>query len=254
LSISKSLFLVAIVLAVTARAEAPATTQPSAYTESIPGTLVTFEMIPVSGAGPKPLWIGKTELTWDAFDVWAFQLDLSEKDKAAGVDAKSRPSKPYGAPDRGFGHRGYPAIGMTSTAAQAYCDWLSKKTGKKYRLPTVQEWQLACRAAEAKPDAELKRVAWFWDNADGKTHPVGKLQSNPIGLHDMLGNVAEWAMTANGDSVVCGGSYNDDPDDVRPNATKPMSKSWQATDPQSPKSRWWLSDAPFVGMRLVCEP
>src|SRR5439155_730769 len=86
--------------------------------------------------GERPFWIGKTEVTWDEYDIWAFRLDLTPRERSSGVDATARPSRPYGAPDRGFGHHGYPALAMTYFAAQTYCAWLSVKTGKKYRLPT----------------------------------------------------------------------------------------------------------------------
>lgn len=207
-----------------------------------------------------PFWIGKREVTWDEYDVWAFRLDLSEQERVQGVDAVSRPSKPYGAPDRGFGHQGYPAISMTYYAAEQYCRWLSAKTGKKYRLPTEAEWEYACRAGVLKSDgsssipvAELEKIAWFRDNADNKTHPVGQKQPNAWGLYDMLGNAAEWCTGLDGKPVVCGGSYKDSAEQVHPAARQTQTPAWNATDPQYPKSKWWLSDAPFVGFRIVLD-
>ncbi|HEV2292612.1 MAG TPA: SUMF1/EgtB/PvdO family nonheme iron enzyme [Tepidisphaeraceae bacterium] len=242
------------------------------FTETIPGSLVQFEMVPIQGrvAAPGPggtsvefpaksYWIGKHEVTWDAFDIFVFRLDLSEKERTLeGRDAQSRPSKPYGAPDRGFGHAGYPALGMTYHSAQMYCQWLSEKTGKKYRLPTELEWQYAAVAdVEQTPPAlgpeALAKVAWFWDNAEDKTHPVGKKEPNAWGLHDMLGNVAEWVRGRDGTPVAMGGSYDDDAKDVTIGSRKLPKPEWNATDPQNPKSKWWLSDAPFIGFRVVCE-
>src|SRR5256884_8824210 len=81
--------------------------QNAPYLDSIPGTLVRFEMMPVPG--DRPLSTGKTEVTWGGYDVWAFRLDLTPQERSAGLAATPRPSRPHGAPDRGFGHHGYPA-------------------------------------------------------------------------------------------------------------------------------------------------
>jgi formylglycine-generating enzyme required for sulfatase activity len=237
--------------------------------ETIPGTLVKFQMVHVpggtlgtKGAGGRtlsvkvaPFWLGKTEVTWDEYDIYAFRLDQTEEQKAQGVDATSRPSRPYGAPDRGFGHHGYPALAMTFHAAEEYCRWLSAKTGKKYRLPTEAEWEYACHAgvAASMPRAkDLDRRAWFWENAEDKTHPVGAKAPNAWGLCDMLGNVAEWCRGA-GTPVVRGGSFNDRAAKVSCASRAVQTPAWNATDPQNPKSRWWLANAPFVGFRVVRE-
>src|SRR5689334_11206133 len=125
------------------------------YSETIPGTTVSIDMValpagefkPAKGDAPavkiKPLYMSKTEIPWDAYDIFCFQLDLTDKEKAAGVDAKSRPSRPYGDQTHGFGHAHYPAIHITRFAAEQFCVWLNKKTGKTYRLPTEAEWTWA---------------------------------------------------------------------------------------------------------------
>ncbi len=222
--------------------------QQAAYTEKIPGSLVEFTMIRVPG---REVWIGETEVTWNLFDIWAFRLDLSDADVAAEVDAESRPSRPYGAPDRGFGHSGYPAIGMTHHAAHEFCKWLSLKTGKKYRLPTEEEWEFAARAGALSEPDDLESFAWFWENSEDKTHPVRSKRPNAWGMYDVLGNVAEWAVDKDGKPLVCGGSWKDKV--VGFSVRARQSEGWNQTDPQNPKSRWWLSDAPFVGFRVVCE-
>jgi formylglycine-generating enzyme required for sulfatase activity len=84
--------------------------------------------------------------------------------------------------------------------AAAFCEWLSKKEGKTYRLPTEAEWEWACRAGSGGryhfgDDAEkLGEYAWFADNADGKVHPVGTKKPNAWGLFDTHGNVAEYCL------------------------------------------------------------
>lgn len=199
------------------------------------------------------LWVSDTEVTWDLYDIWAFRFDLTPEQVAKGVDAESRPSRPYGAPDRGFGHAGYAALAMTPHAIDEFCKWLTAKTGRKYRLPTEAEWEYAARAGMTREPTDLESVAWFWDNADDEAHAVGKKRPNAWGLYDSLGNVAEWAIDADGKPVTCGGSYRDKKANVGFSARARQLPKWNQTDPQNPKSKWWLSDAPFVGFRLVCE-
>ena len=165
---------------------------PPLYRESIPGTLVTFDMVLVSGGQMKPFYIGRTEVTWDLYDVYALGLD--KPPATGGADAIARPSQPYGAPDQGWGHAGYPAIGVTRHAADAFCRWLSTKTGKTYRLPTEAEWaEAAALAAGSGPlsSARLSELAWHRGNAGGRAHPVGTKVPDAIGLSDLFGNASD---------------------------------------------------------------
>ncbi len=226
--------------------------EPERLEQKIPGSLVSFWTVKTpAGEGVKSLWVAETEVTWDQYDIFAFRLDLTGEEQAQGVDIKVRPSKPYGAPDRGFGHQGYPALGMTDNAAQKFCDWLNKKTGMKYRLPTEKEWEYVARAGATENPSNFADVAWYWDNADDSTHPVKKLKPNAWGLYDTLGNAWEWAIDATGKAVVCGGAYNTKPAKMGFGARAYYDPKWQEADAHVPKSKWWLSDGPFIGMRIV---
>jgi formylglycine-generating enzyme required for sulfatase activity len=97
--------------------------------------------------------------------------------------------------------------------AQEYVAWLSKKTGQSYRLPSESEWEYFARAGEESdwPGGNPARVCEFgniagfetgfrWqhdsceDGAVMETLPVGSFKSNDFGVHDVIGNVAEWTL------------------------------------------------------------
>lgn len=233
-----------------AAAQAPLS-PPTTYRETIPGTLVSFEMVLVpGGSGVPPFFLGRTEVTWDVYDV--FMLGLDETAPAAGVDAVARPSKPYGAPDYGWGHAGYPAISIAHEAAVAFTAWLSKKTGKQYRLPTEQEWERAALlAAAGRRVEELDAMAWHRGNAVSRTRAVATARPDALGLFDLFGNAAEWVNAGDGARVIRGGSFRDPLAMLGPKARDEQDDSWNERDPQLPKSRWWLSDGPFAGFRLA---
>ncbi|MEX2244411.1 MAG: SUMF1/EgtB/PvdO family nonheme iron enzyme [Fimbriimonadaceae bacterium] len=233
------------------------------FVEKIPGTLVEFKMVAVPDGEiaiegkrrpVKGIWIGETEVTWDAFDVWAFRMDLTPEQNAQDFDAENRPSRPYGAPDRGFGHAGFAALGMTHAGAQRFCQWLSEKTGRKYRLPTEAEWEYAARAGADKEPDNIEDHAWFWDNSDSQAKKAKSLKPNAWGIYDTLGNTSEWCDPSVGkEPVVRGGNFLSKRPDVTFSSRMAYDPSWQLRDAQQPKSSWWLSDGEFIGMRLVCE-
>ncbi len=203
------------------------------YTETIPSTDISFEMVPIPGGtylmgsaedeegftedeGPQhevvvgPFWMGQCEVTWEEYDQFAFSYDLASKvrrnvdlnaqpENEQRADAVTRPTAPYADETFGYGRDGRPAICITHHAAMEYCRWLSAKTGQTYRLPTEAEWEYAARAGTTTPyffgeDTEdIDDYAWYFDNA-GEPMPVGQLKPNPWGLKDILGNVSEWCL------------------------------------------------------------
>lgn len=238
------------------------------YTEKLPGSVVKIEMLPVPGGKVqidgneitvKAFWIAKTETPWEAFDAFTTSGPPSRPYDQTDFapDAIARPSRSYTLPDLGWGHNGYPVINVTDTSADMFCRWLAAGAKKKYRLPTEAEWELACRAGAAdwKLDKDAAdKAAWYAGNSGRTTHPVGKKAANAYGLHDLLGNVGEWAFDVDGEPVLCGGTYLDPLAELTPGKRRRWEPRWQQGDPQVPKSRWWLSDGPFAGFRIVCEP
>jgi sulfatase modifying factor 1 len=122
-----------------------------------------------------------------------------------------------------------PVTNVSWTDAQEFIEKLNSRTGQHYRLPTEAEWEYAARGGktedlvkekhrrggvneflipdadkgEMKPEKDLKgkkfagrrgpqSIAWYDQNSEGHVHPIGRKQSNPLGLYDMSGNAEEW--------------------------------------------------------------
>lgn len=134
--------------------------------------------------------------------------------------------------------------------AQKFCEVLSKlpieqAMGRRYRIPSTDEWEYACRAGTDTPYFfgeqidQAPRYGWWGMHARNRLHPVGLLWPNPWGFYDMLGNANEWTL-GHGDkwSTVCrGGSYLE----LEPAAA-------EASMYQNPGGRF-----PRTGFRVVCQ-
>lgn len=244
----------------------------NAYTETVSGTIIEFEMIPVPGGSVTingtersvgPFWMAKTEVRWDAYDTYRLDEDLEGLDSEE-ADAISLPSKPYGFGNEipGFGQEEYPVLSVARNAAQEFAKWLSAQTDHTYRLPTAAEWKHACQVGHGTPEDwspdELAQYAWFEGNAEKTAHPAASLEPNELGVYDQLGNAAELVAPQEGDedqeTEVWGGSYQSPAAETHCSARRQKVPAWQESDPQLPKSKWWLSDAQFVGFRLVRAP
>ncbi len=280
------------------------------YAEPIEHTEYKIEMLPIPGGtfvmgspdneanrnaddeGPThevkidPFWMGKCEITWDQYESWVNQMDqlrrkmlsLPATPRDALVDGVSKPTEEYTDMSFGMGRGNYPAICMTQHAARTYCEWLSAKTGRYYRLPTEAEWEYACRAGTTTAysfgddPSVIGEYAWYYDNSEDQYQEVGQKKPNPWGLHDMHGNVSEWVLDQYSEDfylkskgatnplnipsqlyprVVRGGGWDEDPESLRSAVRKASSEEWKEQDPQLPQSIWYHTDALSVGFRVV---
>ena len=190
----------------------------------------------------KPFYLGTHEITRGQFrqfiDDTGYQTDAEKGDRKGitvfeTVEGKTQiRHDPEGLWRKvGFEQTDeHPVVGVSWNDATAFCEWLSRKEGKTYRLPTEAEWEYACRAGGTTrysngddPEdlplignvADAKAKAQFPDlmeyairGSDGYvyTAPAGKFRANGFGLYDMHGNVLEWCADWHDDAY-----YKDSP-------------------------------------------
>lgn len=219
----------------------------SSFTEYIPNSSVSFRMLAIPGGrfrigspeneayrdddeGPprevelSPFFMAEVEVTWDEYLAFYAQTSAEGRTtdtegiravRPTDADAISGATPPYGQPDQGWGLGQRPAISFTFHAAETYCKWLTKVTGKTYRLPTEAEWEYACRAGSATPyffpgdpekfqksglkarlskndTAVISSYIVYKENSNDRTQTPAKVKPNPFGLKNMAGNVAEF--------------------------------------------------------------
>jgi formylglycine-generating enzyme required for sulfatase activity len=130
----------------------------------------------------------------DAFLLAATQVTNSEYQRFLRATAAQPP--PFWE-DRNFNHPDQPVAGVSWHEAARYCDWLSARTGRRFRLPTEAEWESAARGGiEQKkfpwgdePPQSLPDYAKRWQNGP---EVVGRYAPNAFGLYDIGDNVHEW--------------------------------------------------------------
>jgi len=204
------------------------------YSQRIPGTEVSFRMVPIPGGkikigspatesgrkpdeGPQfevtvaPFWMAQCEVSWAEYKEYMKlygifkEFDSRQLRTVTPVnraDAVTAPTELYD-PSFTFAYGEdlrQPAVTMTHFAARQYTKWMSAVTSYQYRLPCNAEWEYACRAGAATPyhfgaaEDRLGEYAWYFDNADDHPQHVGLKKPNRWGLHDMHGNVWEWVI------------------------------------------------------------
>jgi formylglycine-generating enzyme required for sulfatase activity len=130
----------------------------------------------------EPFWFGQYHVTFREYDLFC--------------KANNRPLPD----DAGWG-RGYrPVINVSWYDAMDYCQWLSEVTGEEYSLPTEEQWEYAVRAGHQtmypypalNDESRLGELAWYWENSNNQTHPVGEKEPNNWGIYDPVGLVWVW--------------------------------------------------------------
>jgi len=134
----------------------------------------------------KPFYLGTTEVTVGQFRQFIdanpkYTLDSDRWKNPGWVQADE-----------------YPVVWVMWRDAVAFCEWLSKKEGRTYRLPTEAEWEYACRAGTktrysfGDDEAQLEDYAWIYKIGRVGTRQTATKKPNPWGLYDMHGNAWEW--------------------------------------------------------------
>jgi formylglycine-generating enzyme required for sulfatase activity len=183
----------------------------------------------------KPFYMGVTHVTVDQFAAFVkdsgYKTDAEKDGWAVGFEIKDGKfdfKKVDGCSWRNpsFDQKGdYPVVQVSWNDAQAFCDWLSKKSGKTVVLPTEAQWEYACRAGTTTaypwgdnpddgkgwancadqslktklPNPPANWTFFSWDDGFVFTSPVASFKPNAFGLYDMIGNAWEWCSDRYGD-------------------------------------------------------
>lgn len=253
------------------------------YTEQIPKTDVSFDMVAIPKKNAH-FFIGKIEVSWDEYKAFLNETESEGRTSASSkdIDAITGATPPFGDPSQSWGMGKRPAITMTWHAANTYCEWLSKKTGKTYRLPTALEWEFATVTNKnenfffggnisdytnknfifnliKKPSDKINKYVIWKKNSNGKTALPNDVLANNFGVKNMLGNVREFCkdtikINNKIEHVLKGGSFKSNLNELLVDyEDHTQHEKWLLTDPQIPKSIWWYSDCYDVGFRVLCE-
>ena len=205
-------------------------------------------------------------------------------DKESDYNLIARPTPPYHAMNFGMPIRKHPGLAMTQHSANKFAQWLSYITGNFYRLPTEAEWEYVAKAKTnniypwGNDRDAADKYAWYSDNSDESYHRLGKKLPNAFGVYDLAGNVQEWTLdqyvenrykyvmdkyntnrvknlwikaTKPYPHTTKGGHWDSSLDLLKISSRLPSNPNWKISDPQIPKSLWYLTDVQWIGLRLV---
>lgn len=182
---------------------------------------------------PRDFLMASTETTVGQFARFVAEtghVTEAERDAAGGFGLDWDTGRVVQARDIDFRDPGFPgftpgdehpAILLSWSDAEAFCRWLSEREGRRYRLPTEAEWEYAARGgttgtwwhgedphgkanvADAALAAAIPAIprTEAWDDGYAFLAPVGRYPANPLGLHDMHGNVWEWCADRHDDTA-----------------------------------------------------
>ncbi len=247
----------------------------AAETVEVPGTKLKFELVALPGGKAtvgspeseqgrrddekrrevtlQPFRLGVREVSWKEFNAYRFGKNLDGVTRPTVADNYLIDTIP-----EDFRTDPRPMTNARWHSAVMYCEWLSKKTGRYFRLPTETEWEYAARAGSdaAGPDP-VNDFAWHRGNSKARTHDCGELKANAFGLHDMMGNVWEYALEPYAypdySPVLRGGNWSSIPREMRFANRQTIPLKWFADDSNLPRSVWWLtSHEVSIGFRVAC--
>ena len=145
------------------------------------------------------------EVTFGApFALAKYEVTFDQYDQFTTATGRARAALPLG-----WERTNRPVVNVSWADANAYAEWLSAETGRRYRLPSEAEWEYAARSGAATAyswgdeigagRANCNGCGSRWDN--DSTAPVGFFAANAWGLHDMHGNVWEWTADCRNDDL-----------------------------------------------------
>ena len=133
----------------------------------------------------------------DSYYIGECEITQEQWAKVMGTSIQQQAGKAGQSSYRGIGPD-YPMYYVSWEEAQAFCQELSRMTGRTYCLPTEAQWEYAARGGKKADGSKysgswsIDVVAWYNDNSGSSTHPVKNKRANSLGLYDMSGNVREW--------------------------------------------------------------